>query len=203
MRKLMVGFFLFVIFLIPIEKADVFGHGNPGIDRAPPIDFENKNVTIEARMNPSDITIGDISNAFVEITFLDESTGESFKQVTYSVDIYKKGKLLARNNFYAETGTTTIDIRPNDACKTSTLWKCSKYYGTEHPIAGALFTLGQNNPVIDGPIFIEGGLYHIKVSVIGANSVRSNLLHPLEFDLYVTIAQEHTFYIDVPNYLIK
>lgn len=128
---------------------------------------------------------------------------ESFRQVTYAVDIYKKGKLLARNNFYAESGTTTIDIRPNGSCETSIAWKCSKYYGTEHPIAGALYTFDQNNPVIDGPIFIEGGLYHIKVFVIGANSVRSNLFHPLEFDLYVTMAQEHVFYIEVPNYLIK
>ncbi len=199
----MIGLFLFVIFLIPIEKTDVLGHGNPGVDRAPPINFENRNVTVEARMNPSDITVGDVSNAFVEITFLDENTGKSFRQVTYSVDIYKKGELLARNNFYAENGTTTIDIRPNDSCETSITWKCSKYYGTEHPIAGALYTFGQNNPVIDGPIFVEGGLYHIKVSVIGADSVRSNLLYPLEFDLYVTIAQEHTFYIDVPEFLIK
>lgn len=71
----MIGLFLFVIFLISLEKIDVFGHGNPGVDRSPPIDFENKNVTVEARMSPSDITVGDISNAFVEITFLNEDNG--------------------------------------------------------------------------------------------------------------------------------
>ena len=194
---------LFSIFVFPFFSIDVFGHGGtPGIDRAPPIDFENRNVTVEAKMNPSDMAVGDFSNAFMEITFLDEDTEEKFKQVTYSIDIYKKEELLARNNFYAENGTVTIDIRPNNSCDESFAWKCSKYYGVEHPIAGALYTFGQNNPVIDGPIFTTGGLYHIKVSVIGADSVRSNLLDPLEFDLYVTIAQEQTFYISVPDSLL-
>ena len=51
--------------------------------------------------------------------------------------------------------------------------------------------------MIDGPIFIKGGLYHINVEVLGAGSVRSNLLNPLEYDTYVSIAQEQTFYIEV------
>ena len=153
-------------------------------------------------MSPSDMTVGDFSNAFMKITFFDEDTEQSFRQVTYAIDVYKKGELLARNNFYAENGTTTIDIRPNYDCTESVVWKCSKYYGIEHPIAGALYTFGQSNPVIDGPIFTKGGLYYIKVSVIGADSVRSNLLEPLVFDLYVSIAQEQTFYIDAPDYLL-
>lgn len=201
-RQFLLVFLLFSAFMIDVADVAVFGHGTPGVDRAPPIDFENKNVTVEARMSPSDMTVGDFSNAFMEITFLDQDTGESFRQVTYAIDIYKKGELLARNNFYAEKGTMTIDIRPNDLCSESSAWKCSEYYGVKHPIAGALYTFGQNNPVIDGPIFIEGGLYHIKVSVIGADSVRSNLLNPLEFDLYVTIAQEYVFYIDVSDHLV-
>ena len=194
--------YIFSILVIPMFSMEIFGHGNPGVDRAPAINFENKNVTVEARMNPSDMTVGDFSNAFMKITFLDDDTGETFRQVTYAVDVYKKGELLARNSFYAENGTVTIDIRPNSVCDESLVWKCSKYYGVVHPIAGALYTFGQNNPVIDGPIFIKGGLYHIKVSVIGADSVRSNLLNPLEFDLYVTIAQEQIFYVEVSEDLL-
>ena len=194
---------LFILFTIPIIlSADVFGHGGPGIDRAPAIDFENRNVTVEARMNPSDMTVGDFSNAFMKITFLDEDTEESFKQVTYAIDVYKKGELLARNNFYAEDGTITIDVRPNNSCDDPLVWKCNKYYGVEHPIAGALYTFGQNNPVIEGPIFTKGGLYHIKASILGVDSVRSNLLNPLEFDLYVTIAQEQIFHINVSEDLL-
>ncbi len=201
-KKFLVLFGVFALCLIPVIAIDVFGHGNPGVDRAPAIDFENRNVTVEARMSPSDMTVGDFSNAFLSLKFIDDDTEEIFKQVTYAVEIYKKGELLARKNFYAEEGHLTVDIRPNSSCGEIQLWKCVKYYGSVHPIAGALYTLGENNPVIEGPIFSSGGLYNIKASVIGADSVRSNLLDPLEFDLYVTIAQEYVFYITVPDSLI-
>ena len=78
-----------------------------------------------------------------------------------------------------------------------------KVFWNSTPISGGLYTLGENNPVIEGPIFTTGGLYHIKVSVISADSIRSNFLEPLVFDLYVTIAQEFTFYITVPDSLIS
>lgn len=201
-KKHLVVLVILAITSLPLFATEVFGHGNPGIDRAPPIDFENKNVTIETRMSPSDMTVGDFSNAFLTLKFIDSDTEEIFKQVTYAVEIYKKGELIARKNFYSEDGFLTVDIRPNKECNEPLLWKCTKYYGTEHPIAGALYTHGNENPVIEGPVFTSGGLYHIKAAVISAGSVRSNLSEPLEFDLYVTIAQEYTFYITVPDNLI-
>ena len=115
------------------------------------------------------------------------------------MDIFKGEKLLARNLFYAEDGKVTIDIRPNENCsiEEELPWKCTTYYGTKHGITGGLYTFGQSNPVIDGAIFTEGGLYHMNIKVIGAGSVHSSLLDPLQFDLYITIAQEQTFWVDL------
>ena len=179
--------------IFPLCAEKVFGHGGEAKDRATSINFENRNVTVEAQMNPADMSIGNFSNAFMKITFFDEDTEKAFRQVTYKLDVFKNGELLARKSFYAENGSIVIDIRPNDSCNDDLLWKCSKYYGTVNPIAGALYTLGQNNPVIEGPIFTRGGLYHINIEVIGAGSIRNNLLVPLVFDLYMSIAQEQHF----------
>ena len=207
---------------ISISTTDVSGHGG-GEDRAPEINFENRDVTVIAKMSPSDMTVGNFSNAFMEVQFVEVFKINSdkkienqtcieqpdsylckndipIKQTTFAISVLKDQKLLARNNFYAENGVMIIDIRPNDKCdvKEETPWKCTKYYGTKHPlVVEALYTLGQNNPVIDGPIFTKGGLYEIKVQVIGAESPRSNLKEPLEFNLFVSIAQEQTFWIDL------
>lgn len=188
-----------IAFVISAQSMNVFGHGPNGVDRAPAIDYDNKNVTVEVRMSPSDMTVGDFSNAFLTIAFLDDDTEELFKQSTYKVDIFKKDKLLARNLFYAEDGKVTIDIRPNDKCSIDEEkpWRCAIYYGTIHGVTGGLYTFGQSNPVIDGSIFTKGGLYHINVEVIGAGSIHSTLLKPLSFDLYVSIAQEQTFWLDL------
>ncbi len=210
--------------VMPLIVPAAFGHGgNPGVDRAPPINFEDKNVTVKAKMNPSDMTVGDFTNTFLELQFVDVITevhptrisgmnctdiemdgmfecsrDVPFSQVTYLVGISKRGDLLARESFYAEDGILTVDIRPKNTCDEEPVYKCSNTYGVKHPIAGGLHAFGQNNPVIDGPIFTKGGLYHIEVEIIGAGSVRSNLLDPLEFDLYVSIAEEFTFYVDYP-----
>ena len=210
------------LIIISFVGSDAFGHGG-GKDRAPEINFENRDVTVIAKMNPSDIAVGDFSNAFMEVKFVevfkinsdkkieDQTCIEKLdsylckydvpiKQTTFTIEVLKDQKLLARNNFYAEDGVMMIDIRPNDKCgiEEEKPWKCTKYFGTKHPlVVEALYTFGQNNPVIDGPIFTEGGLYEIKVKVIGAESPRSNFKDPLEFDLYVSIAQEQTFWIDL------
>ena len=67
MKRLILILCMFTVFTITMGNMDVFGHGgNPGFDRASPIDFENKNVTVEARMNPSDMTLGDFSKRIYE-----------------------------------------------------------------------------------------------------------------------------------------
>ena len=220
MLKFLLAGIMFGLFLAIFVPA--FGHGG-GIDRAPEIDFENRNVTVIAKMNPFDMTVGDFSNAYMEVQFVDvfwilsdkpikdlycekKANGHScrydvpIKQTTFGIEVFKEQKLLARNNFYSDSGVITIDIRPNDKCSLDTvdIWKCTQYYGSTHPYAvESLYTLGQNNPVIDGAIFTEGGLYEIKAKIIGAESPVSILKEPLNFDLFVSIAQEQSFWIDI------
>lgn len=217
------------VLLLSGFSVNVFGHGGNGVDRAPELDLENRKVTVLGKMSPSDMTVGDFSNAFMEISFVEvfeimsdkkiqgllcEKMIENYackydvpiKQITYAIVVTKDDKLLARHMFYDEDGVLTIDIRPDDKCsiEESEPWKCAEYFGSKHPlIPDTLYTLGQNNPVIDGPIFTQGGQYDIKVEILGAESPRSNLLIPLEFELFVSIAQEQIFYIDVPNHLMK
>ena len=188
---------LLVILLVPVIIPDVLGHGF-GIDEAPSISFDNRNVTVSTKLSPSDLTVGDIENAFVQVRFFDVDTNQTINDVTYGIEMWRKGELLARNDFYAVNGIMTIDVRPTYDCNNLQLWRCTNYYGVMHPIAGALYTYGNSNPVIQGPIFDKGGLYNIKVSVLGAESPKTLLTTPLKFELYTSVAQEQIFYITVP-----
>lgn len=204
LKRKYLGIILVTLVVITLTTTDAFGHGGLGIDRAPAIDYENRNVTVEVRMSPSDMTVGDFSNAFMTIAFLDDDTNELYKQTTYRVSIYKGDKLLANKMFYAENGKVTIDIRPDDKCSIEEIepWRCTQYLGTVHPLSlEALYTLGENNPVIKGPIFTRGGMYHINVEVIGVG-LAADLLDPLIFDVYIAIAQEQTFWIDMETGMV-
>ena len=55
---------------IPLFSDDVFGHG-VGADQAPPIDFAGMLVTVSTMMSPSDITVGEVDRANLQIRFFD------------------------------------------------------------------------------------------------------------------------------------
>ena len=64
---------------------------------------------------------------------------------------------------------------------------------------GALFVQGEGRPSMTGPIFVQGGLYNIRVDIEGATSPRTVLATLLSYDTFVSIAQEQDFFIKTAN----
>ena len=104
------------IFSVPLLAADVFGHGLGG-DVAPPISFEGMQVTVSTQLTPSDITVGEVDSANMAVRFFDQSTDENLKSVTYRVEIWRAGELLARNLFFDDDGELNVQLKPVSNCK--------------------------------------------------------------------------------------
>ena len=188
-------FALIGISLAPIVVSDVFGHGLGG-DVAPPISFEGMQVTVSTQLDPSDITVGEVSSANMQVRFFDQLTDQNLDQVTFRVEVWRSGDLLARNLFFDLDGELNIEIRPIYNCTESEPWRCTTYGGSEHPsAAGALFVQGEGRPTITGPIFDKGGLYNIRVDIEGASSPRTLIAQLLRYDTFVSVAQEQDFFI--------
>jgi len=128
--KLSLVIILIVFFTIPIFTTDVFGHGLGG-DQAPPISFEGMEVTVSTMLDPSDITVGEVDSANMQVRFFDTLTDENLDKVTFRVEVWRSGDLLARNLFYDEDGTLDIEIRPVFGCTEPEPWKCTTYFGSE------------------------------------------------------------------------
>ena len=122
---------------IPIFSTDVFGHGL-GADQAPPISFAGMQVTVSTIMSPSDITVGEVDRANLQIRFFDQSTDTNLESVTYRVDIFQAGKLLAREWFYDKDGELNVQIRPKGGCTEPEAWRCTIYQGARDPITGGV-----------------------------------------------------------------
>ena len=179
---------------LPFLSESAFGHGLGG-DAAPPISFEGMEVTIFTQLDPADMTAGEVDSANISIRFFDMLTDENLEQVTYRVEVWRSGDLLARNYFYDDDGTLNVEVRPKADCYEAKPWKCTEYYGEVLGTAGGLFARGEGRPLIDGPIFEKGGLYNVKVSIEGATSPRSLVAQPLYFDTFVSVAQDQNFFI--------
>jgi len=202
---------------VPLFNDDVFGHGL-GADQAPPIDFAGMLVTVSTMMTPSDITVGEVDRANLQIRFFDQGTDTNLESVTYRVQIFQAGELLAREIFYDKDGELNIQIRPQDQCFDPEPWRCTIYQGAREGISGGLYAYGSGVPVIQGPIFTKGGLYNISVVIEGATSPKTLVAEPLEFNTFVSIAQDQyfsipeafgvpvtikTYYDDVSNFEFK
>jgi len=197
------------IFTIPAVLPNAFGHGLGG-DMAPPISFEGMQVTVRTDLTPSDITIGDIDDVNMKIRFFDVLTDTTLEKVTYRIEVWRSGDLLARNLFYDLDGRLDVEIRPKADCTKDELWRCTVYGGSEHVSAPeALYVYGEacndNNldtcarPTITGPIFEKGGLYNIRIDIEGATSPKTQLANLLSYDTFVSIAQEQDFVIQTAN----
>ena len=197
------------IFTIPALIPDVFGHGLGG-DQAPPISFGDMEVTVSTQLNPSDITVGELDAANMQVRFFDTLTDTNLDKVTYRVEVWHSGELLARNLFYDLDGRLDVKITPKADCNEENLHQCTVYHGSEHVTApGALFVQGVEcnddnldmcaRPGITGPIFLEGGLYQIRVDIEAATSPKSILADLLSYETFVSIAQDQDFVIQTAN----
>ena len=183
------------IFSVPLLAADVFGHGLGG-DVAPPISFEGMQVTVSTQLTPSDITVGEVDSANMAVRFFDQSTDENLNSVTYRVEIYRAGELLAQNFFFDDDGELNVELKPVPNCNEVRLIDCTTYGGSEHASApGALYAFGNSRTSITGPILDKGGLYNIRVYIEGATSPRTLVTEPLRYDTFVSVAQEQDFLI--------
>ena len=197
------------IAIIPTVTQSVSGHGL-GSDQAPPISFSGMNVTVRTDLTPPDLTIEDINDINMKVRFFDVDNDTTLEMVTYRIEVWHGGELLARSMFYDPDGSLDVEIRPNANCDNAELWRCSVYGGSEHPISpGALFVGGVScngdnydicaRPTITGPIFEKGGLYNMRVDIEGATSPKVLLAERLSYETFVSIAQEQNFAIQAAH----
>ena len=175
--------------------SDALGHGLGG-DVAPPLDLGGRDVTVSTQLTPSDLSAQEITEASMAVRFYDVETSVDFEDVTYKIEVWRGEDLIARNLFFDTDGTLDVTLRPREGCAEPDLWKCTRYYGSEHPSApGALYAQGQSNVVIQGPIFDRGGLYNVKVGITAATSTKTILSEPLNYDTFVSVADVQPFTI--------
>jgi len=197
------------IFTIPVILPDAFAHGLGG-DQAKPISFGDMEVTVRTQLSPSDITVGEIDSANMQVRFFDTLTDINLDKVTYRVEVWQNGELLARNLFYDTDGRLDVKIKPKLGCDENPIETCTIYGGSEHVSApGALYVQGAactddnldicGRPSMTGPIFVKGGLYKIRVDIEAATSPKVVLANPLSYETFVSIAQEQNFSFQTAN----
>ena len=184
--------------LIAVSISPAYAQHHSGA-LAPPVDFGGMQVALTSILTPEDFTYEDKNSANLLLRFFDSSTNTSIKSVTYRVQIFQGDNLVASEYFYDENGNLDLEIKPTEGCTEKDLWKCTKYFGEKHPIAGGYYGRGDSRPVIQGPVFDKGGLYDIKVSIVGATNPKTMTATDLYFETFLSIPEKQNFLIQTAD----
>ncbi len=182
------------------------GHNGWVGNHTPNISYEDMEVAVHVDVTPYDLTVGGVDEVNLKIRFFDLLTDNTLDQVTYRVEVWKNGDLLARSLFYDDDGILYVRVLPESDCDAAELNQCTNYGGSEHvSVPEALYVFGIEcnddnldicaRPTITGPVFDKGGLYNIKIDIEGASGPKVQVAERLTYDTFVSIAQEQNFLI--------
>ena len=200
MSKTVIPRFILIIFVIlfAVSISPAYAQHHSG-SLSPPVDFDGLRVALTAILTPDDFIYGDSESANLSIRFFDSDTNVNIQSVTYRVQIFHEDILVANEYFFDDDGKLDLEIKPTSGCQDQDLWKCTKYYGEKHAIAGAYFARGDSLPVIQGPVFDKSGQYDIHVSIVGATNPKTMTTKDLLFETSLHLPEKQVFPLKIAN----
>jgi hypothetical protein len=185
-RERLMGFLLLTLFaLITLPQSfNAYGHGLSGDMVSASVG--DRNLTLRVEMKPSFLLAEAPQDATIEMRLFDSNTDKNFNQVTYFIKLNKGDKVLMREWFHAPDGDLFIKIRPTDRPDVIV-------NGPQDPIMNGWIG-GRDAPAVaQGPIFLEGGLYHFGVEIFTIDYANTILDPPIKFDAFVSIGETTTY----------
>ena len=89
------------------------GHNGWVGNHTPNISYEDMEVAVHVDVTPYDLTVGGVDEVNLKIRLFDLLTDNTFEQVTYRVEVWRAGDLLARNLFYDDDGILYVRVLPD------------------------------------------------------------------------------------------
>ena len=155
-------FILNLLLLNPIN--DVFSDGLFE-EMLPPASIGDREASIYTKINPPILTSDSKENAFFELRLFDTKTDENIKFVSYFITVEKDDQLLMRDLFHSPDGPLKFKINPIASGSVNVS-------GSIEPFLGG-WTSETGDITINGPLLLEGGLYHFAIEIFGIDNPRN------------------------------
>ena len=161
--QLITFFILFNISLLyPIHNAFSDGLFE---EKLPPASVGDREASLYTKINPPILTSDSKENAFFELRLFDAKTDENIKFVSYFITVEKDDQLLMRDLFHSPDGPLKLKINP-------TVSGSVNVFGSTEPFLGG-WTSETGDITINGPLLLEGGLYHFAIEIFGIDNPRN------------------------------
>lgn len=154
----LIAFFITINILLLNSIQDVLADGLFE-ENLPPASVGDREASLYTKISPQILTADSKKNAFFELRLFDAKTDETIQHVSYFITVEKDGKLLMRDLFHSHQGSLKLKINPSNS-------KTVNVFGSTEPFLGG-WTSETGDITINGPLLLEGGLYHFSIEIFG------------------------------------
>jgi hypothetical protein len=182
---------LLVTIIIISSIAIAYGHGL-GTDISPPITISDKEVSVEASINPTFLDQVPSSEPTFIVRALDDPTRNStIPGIDFRIVVELNNEILLDQRFRSSDGVVKANLIPDRNIQG---WEVNgQAKPNEHT------EVSQSNPVeLQSRILTAGGLYHIMV-IIEESSTGLAVQFDQKFDLFVSIGTSYMFGVQTPQ----
>jgi hypothetical protein len=150
-------------------------------ENLPPATVGDRQASLFTKVSPPVLTsTSSNQKRFFELRLYDAKTGNNISNVNYFITVTKEDKVLMRDLFYSSKGPLRIEIIPRQRPVT--------IFGSPEPFLGGWMS-ETGDITIQGPILLEGGLYHFEIEIFGIDRP-NNIFKPEsspKFDSYLSV----------------
>src|SRR5215207_4872164 len=182
---------LVTIIIIISSIAIAYGYGL-GTDMSPPITISDKEVSVEASINPTFLDQVPSSEPTYIVRALDDPTHNStIPGIDFRIAVELNNEILLDQRFRSSDGVVKANLIPDRNIQS---WEINgQAKPNEHT------EVSQSKPVeLQSRILTAGGLYHIMV-IIEESSAGLAVQFEQKFDLFVSIGTSYMFGVQTPQ----
>ena len=169
---------------LPLEQKDNQNARGDGFaqETLPPFNLNGEKLLLYTKVSPSIIQAEDRQNRYLDIMVTDYDTEELVQNASYKIMIYKDNEIIMEGKFHSELGPLKITIEPMDDNL-----KVTKFTS----LSNGTWTTETGDITIQGPVFINPGLYHLSITILGLGTTKDVMEVPksgLIFDTWLSVA---------------
>lgn len=155
-----------VAVMLPYQNA--FGDGLTSETFTASLGDRNAEMLVE--VNPPILTDETQDEAYVLFRLYDANTNQTIPYTTFFVSVEKgigegAETIMSPTLFHTESGLLRLKVQPSEGPL--------EVFGTQEQFLNAWVADPGGTVNIQGPLFLEGGLYHLRVEIFGVDNIRN------------------------------
>jgi hypothetical protein len=155
----------------------------------------DRNANLLVQVNPPILTDASRNDAYILFRLYDANNNQTIKYSTFFISIEKgvgegATTIMPPTLFHTESGLLRLKVQPAEGDL--------KILGNQEQFLNAWVADPGGTVNIQGPLFLEGGIYHLKVEIFGVDSIRNIFADEdiPKFDSWLSVGDVFTQNVD-------